>query len=86
MKKVMEELNRAMRYQKRRASKPPQQFEELEATTLFCLKCKKAVPVRKKLLLALPDGDKYDYLCTQCGSPIGSKTTKEDTPIQFVIK
>ncbi len=86
MKKVMEELNRSARYQRRKAAETPHQFKELEASTLFCLKCKEAVPVREKLLLVLTDGDKYDYLCTQCGSPVGSKTTKEDTPMQFVIK
>ncbi len=82
----MEELNRSARYRKRKVAETPHQFKELEASTLFCLKCKEAVPVRKKLLLALPAGDKYDYLCTQCGSPVGSKVTKEDSPVQFVIK
>ena len=86
MKKVMEELQRSARYQKRKAAEAPHQFKELEASSLFCQKCKEAVPVRKKLLLALPQGDKYDYLCTQCGSPVGSKTTKDDSPMQFGIK
>jgi len=86
MKKVMEELNRSVRVRRKKAAEPTRQFEEFEASTLFCAKCKEAVPVRKKLLLALPDGDKYDYLCTKCGNPIGSKITKEDTPLQFVIK
>ncbi len=48
-------------------------FEELEAATLFCAQCKQAVPVRKRLLLVLPDGDKYDYMCSYCGSSVGSK-------------
>ena len=82
----MKNLNKYLRYQRREAPKPPKQFEELEASALFCSKCKKAVPVRKKLLLTLPEGDKYDYLCTECGSPIGSKISKEDTPIQFITK
>ena len=71
-----------MRYQRKREPQAPKQFEELEASMLFCPKCKEAVPVRSKLLLVLPDGDKYDYLCTKCGSPIGSKVTKEDTPLK----
>jgi len=82
----MEELNRTARYQKRKAAETSHQFKELEASTLFCQKCTEAVPVRKKLLLALPQGDKYDYLCIQCGSSVGSKTTQEDSPIQFVTK
>ena len=64
----------------------PQQFEELEASSLFCGKCKQAVPVRKKLLLVLPEGEKFDYLCAQCGNSVGSKTSKEDSSMQFGIK
>jgi len=82
----MKDLNKYLRYQKRGAPKPPKQFEELEASALFCSKCNKAVPVRKKLLLTLPEGDKYDYLCTECGSLVGSKISKEDTPVQFITK
>lgn len=82
----MKNLQKYIHHQRRRVPKPPKQFEELEALTLFCAKCKKAVPVRKKLLLALPEGDKYDYLCTECGSPIGSKISKGETPIHFITK
>ncbi len=49
------------------------QFKELEATELFCSKCKMSVPVKKRLLLVLPDGDKYEYTCSRCGSPVGGK-------------
>jgi hypothetical protein len=52
------------------------EFEELEATILFCPNCKKTVPVRKKLLLVLPDGEIYEYLCPFCGTSCGSKKTK----------
>lgn len=86
MKKTMDVLNRSLRYQRRKVAKPPQQFKEFEATMLFCPKCKEAVPVRSKLLLVLPEGDKYDYLCTRCGNSIGSKITKEEIPIQFITK
>ena len=48
-------------------------FEEFEAATLFCPKCKGAVPVRKRLLLVLPDGDKYEYNCQYCGEKVGDK-------------
>jgi hypothetical protein len=33
-------------------------FGEFEASSLFCPRCKQANPVRKKLLLLLPDGNK----------------------------
>jgi hypothetical protein len=48
-------------------------FEQLEATMLFCPKCRVANPVRKRLLLILPQGTKYDYLCSRCGSVCGDK-------------
>jgi len=50
------------------------QFEDLEATELYCPICKAAMPVRKRLLLVLPDGDKYDYFCVRCGTSVGDKT------------
>ena len=43
-------------------------YEQFEATSLYCPHCKEAVPVRKKLLLILPEGDEYEYLCSRCGS------------------
>lgn len=52
-------------------------FEEFEAAELFCPRCKQSGPVRKRLLLVLPDGDKYNYLCAQCGTLVGSKTVKK---------
>jgi len=60
-------------------------FQELEAAELFCPKCGQSVPVRKKLLLALPGGDKYDYLCVHCGSPVGTKTVTVQEPGRFII-
>ena len=86
MKNLMEELKKSAYYKKSKQRKPSQQFEELEASSLFCPKCKTAVPVRKKLLLVLPEGEKLEYLCTQCGSSVGSKTSKEDSPLHFVTK
>ena len=43
-------------------------FSELEASSLFCPRCKQANPVRKRLLLVWPSGNKYDYLCAECGT------------------
>jgi len=78
MKNFMEDIKKAAYSPRRKAPKSRQQFEELEASSLFCGKCKQAVPVRKKLLLVLPEGEKFDYLCAQCGNSVGSKTSKED--------
>ncbi len=41
------------------------------------------MPVRKRLLLILPEGDKYEYLCPQCGSVCGTKI--ERTPLKPAI-
>jgi polyferredoxin len=54
-------------------------FKELEATSLFCNRCRRATPVRKKLLLVLPSGHKYDYACTVCGASVGGKTDNDAT-------
>ena len=50
---------------------PRPSFERMNATLLACPKCRVAVPVRKRLLLVLPNGDKYEYVCPQCGSTCG---------------
>ncbi len=58
------------------AQHPPRQeaaFDQFEATELYCAKCGRAVPVRKSLLLILPEGDKYEYRCQHCGSTVGDK-------------
>ena len=54
-------------------------YREFEAETLFCVTCRRAGPVRKKLLLVLPTGNKYDYVCQQCGTPVGAKVDRDPT-------
>jgi hypothetical protein len=54
-------------------------FEQLEASLLLCPQCRVAVPVRKRLLLILPEGDKFDYLCTRCGAICGDKIERAGT-------
>jgi hypothetical protein len=54
-------------------------FREFEATSLFCARCRRATPVRKKLLLVLPTGNRYDYTCSECGSAVGGKTDNDAT-------
>jgi len=51
----------------------PSAYSEFEATELYCPKCGKAMPVIKSLLLVLPEGDKYEYRCRFCGTPVGNK-------------
>lgn len=52
-------------------------FERLEASLLACPSCKIAVKPRKRLLLILPEGDKYEYVCPQCGSTCGTTIEKD---------
>jgi hypothetical protein len=51
-------------------------FDQLNAALLYCNKCGRAMPVRQRLLLVLPDGELYDYTCQGCNSSVGSKTEK----------
>jgi hypothetical protein len=57
-------------------------FGELEASSLFCVRCTQATPVRKKLLLVLPSGKKYDYTCSVCGTQVGGKTDSDSSDFQ----
>ncbi len=48
-------------------------FEDMEATQIYCPNCKRAMPVRKRLLLVLLDRETFDYVCARCGTPVGKK-------------
>ena len=52
----------------------PQQFGDFTASELYCPKCRRAMPVRQKLLLILPTGELYDYLCSGCATSLGQRT------------
>lgn len=56
--------------------KPQGNFQDLEALELYCPQCGRAVPVRRFLLLVLPEGDKYEYRCQYCGTKVGDKTSR----------
>lgn len=56
-------------------------FERMEASLLACPKCGRAVAVRKRLLLILPEGDKYEYVCPHCGSTCGTTVESGNRPI-----
>ena len=60
-------------------------YEEFDATELYCQRCKRAVPVRKRLLLVLPEGDKYEYLCAFCSATVGTKTDRQVKPISLIV-
>ncbi len=60
-------------------------FKEFDATELYCPRCKRAVPVRKRLLLVLPEGDKYEYLCALCSESVGSKIDRQVKPLSVMV-
>jgi hypothetical protein len=62
---------------------PPDQFGAFRASLLYCPKCRQATPTRERLLLVLPTGNLYEYLCSQCGTSTGSKTDQEKQTIQL---
>ena len=49
------------------------QFGALRASSLYCKTCGKAMPVRERLLLVLPEKEIYEYLCTACGETVGTR-------------
>lgn len=70
---------------KRVNARAKKQFERLQATQLYCPKCRQAMPVRERLLLVLPEGDKYEYLCVRCGTSVGERIDKgEQKPILII--
>lgn len=57
----------------RRQETNMQQFGSFTASELYCPKCKVSRPVREKLLLILPSGELYQFLCSQCATSLGER-------------
>lgn len=58
-----------------------EQYKDFSAARLYCNNCKSSMPVKERLLLILPDGYLYEYLCVGCGKTVGDKRaslSKED--------
>lgn len=68
------------------APEPEKQFDQLEASSLYCPKCKTAVPVRKRLLLVLPEGERHEYLCVHCFTSVGKKIEEKKQEIELIHK
>jgi hypothetical protein len=62
------------------------QFDTLEASELFCPTCKTAQLVRRHLLLVLPTGNKYEYRCGVCGTPVGGKEDSDNREYQEILR
>jgi uncharacterized Zn finger protein len=61
------------------------QYESLEASELFCSKCSQAQPVHRHLLLVLPTGNKYEYRCATCGTPVGAKDDTDASEYNSIL-
>jgi predicted SprT family Zn-dependent metalloprotease len=60
-------------------------YKEFDATQLYCPKCKEAMPVTKRLLLILPEGDKYEYRCAHCAESLGTKIDRHQKPVAVIV-
>jgi hypothetical protein len=60
-------------------------FDQFEASELYCANCKRSQPVRKRLLMVLPAGNRYDYLCSVCGSSVGAKTDQDASDFKILF-
>jgi hypothetical protein len=60
-------------------------YKEFDATELYCPRCKQAVQVRKRLLLVLPEGDKYEYLCAFCSATVGTKMDRQAKAVSLIV-
>ena len=65
---------------------PRETYRDFDATELFCPRCKKAMRVRKRLLLILPEGEKYDYSCIVCGTSVGDKIVRSAQDSRGIIR
>lgn len=64
---------------------PQDAYDQFDAVSLFCPKCKQAMPVRKRLLLILPTGNKYEYLCARCSTSLGTKLDSDNKDFKIVL-
>src|SRR5919201_1786249 len=77
-----------------------QQFENFTASSLYCEKCKAAMPVRERLLLVLPDGEigvptlerlltsnKHEVVAVVTGpdKPVGREQRVQPSPIKAAV-
>lgn len=56
------------------------QFDTLTASEIYCGRCRRAQPVREKLLLVLPGAEIYEYKCLVCGESVGSREVSQRKP------
>jgi len=65
--------------------KPHSQFDQFQASSLFCPTCGTAQPVSRRLLLVLPDGDLFGYHCQACGTSVGTQRNRDQEGEKKII-
>lgn len=60
------------------------QFEQFRASLLHCPRCRAAMPVRERLLLVLPDGSLFEYLCTRCAGSLGTRKESQKREAKII--
>ena len=61
-----------------------QQFGAFTASEIYCGKCQRSQPVRERLLLVLPSGELHEYLCSRCGTSVGTRKVTAGELMQVV--
>lgn len=62
------------------------QYDSFDATELLCPTCKVARPARRHLLLVQPTGNRYEYRCSVCGTPVGGKSDDDATEFAEILR
>jgi uncharacterized Zn finger protein len=61
------------------------QYKDFVATRLYCHDCGASMPVVERLLLILPDGYFYEYICQNCGEVLGDKKVSLNKEDRFLF-
>jgi DNA-directed RNA polymerase subunit RPC12/RpoP len=64
----------------------PSQYDSLEASEMFCPRCRQSRPVRRHLLLVLSTGHRYEYRCSACGASVGGKEDNDASEYQSILR
>lgn len=70
-----------------RKTAPPgaeKQFDSFRASSLYCPRCQRAQPVDERLLLVLPDGELYEYVCQFCWTQLGKRKVEQERPALII--
>jgi hypothetical protein len=68
------------------AHRQREEFQELQASVLFCARCQAPRPVRERLLLVLPDGELFEYVCAACGAQVGKRKATAAPPPLLIAR